>query len=313
MPAATMMALRAHARGGPEQLRYEPAPVPVPGPGEALVAVHAAGITLAELSWDLSWTTRDGADRTPVVPAHEVSGIVAAIGDGVSGLATGDAVLGLIDFDRDGAAAEFAAVPAGNLTIKPSPLPHPEAATLPLAGMTAWQALVDYAGLEPGERVLVQGGAGAVGSFAVQLAASLGARVTATGRGRDASLVRALGAERFCSAADLTEQVTGEFDVVIDTVGGAVLESSYGLLREGGRLVTLSAPPDQDQAAGRKIHAMFFIVAADPAALAGLAERVVTGTLRPLISQRFPLAEGRQAYESGRHPRPPGKTLLVVR
>ena len=109
---ATMMALRAHARGGPEQLVYEPVPVPEPGPGEVLVAVHAAGITFDEFSWDESWTTSDGVDRTPVIPAHEVSGVVAGTGADAGRLAEGDAVLGLIDFDRDGGAAEFVAVPA---------------------------------------------------------------------------------------------------------------------------------------------------------------------------------------------------------
>jgi NADPH:quinone reductase-like Zn-dependent oxidoreductase len=143
------------------------------------------------------------------------------------------------------------ATPSANLTAKPASLPHLEAATLPLAGMTAWQALVDHAQLKPGERVLVQGGAGAVGS--------------------------------------------------------------YDLLRKGGRLVTLSAPPDQDRAAQRDIRAVFFVVTADPAALSGLAERVGAASLRPLISQVFPLAEGREAYESGQHSRPPGKTLLTVR
>src|ERR1700734_3215394 len=106
----TMMALRAHARGGPERLVFEQAPVPVPGPGEALVAVHAAAITFAELTWDLTWTTRDGRDRTPVIPSHEMSGTVAGIADGVSGVAVGDEVCGLIEFDRDGAAAEYVTI-----------------------------------------------------------------------------------------------------------------------------------------------------------------------------------------------------------
>jgi NADPH:quinone reductase-like Zn-dependent oxidoreductase len=309
----SMMALRAHVRGGPEQLRYEEAPVPVLGAGEVLVAVHAAGITFAELSWDQSWTTNDGADRTPIIPAHEMSGTVAAVSDGVSGLVTGDAVLGLIDFDRDGAAAEFVAVPAANLAAKPPSLSHTDAATLPLAGMTAWQALVDHADLKPGEQVLVQGGSGAVGSFAVQLAAILGGHVTATGRGGNADFVRALGAGRYCSVDDLRSQAQGQFDVVIDTVGGTVLDSSYELLRAGGRLVALSAPPDQDKAASCNIQAMFFIVEPDPDALAGLAERASAKSLRPVISQEFPLAEGRQAYESDRHRRPPGKTILVMR
>jgi NADPH:quinone reductase-like Zn-dependent oxidoreductase len=222
-------------------------------------------------------------------------------------------VLGLIDFDRDGAAAEFVTVPAANLATKPPSVPHPVAAALPLAGMTAWQALVDHADLQPGEQVLIQGGAGAVGSFAVQLAASLGGHVTATDRGGHADLIRAAGAERVCSAADLADPAAKKFDVVIDTVGGTVLDESYGLVRPGGRLVTLSAPPDQDRAARLKIHAMFFVVTPDPVALAGLAERTRDGTLKPVISQTFPLAQGRQAYESGRQSRPPGKTILTVR
>ena len=196
----TMMALRAHARGGPEQLAYEQAPAPAAGPGEALIAVHAAAITFAELTWDLEWTSRDGKDRTPVIPSHEMSGTVAGLGDGVAGLAVGDEVIGLVDFDRDGAAAEYVVMPAAGLAAKPPSVSHVQAATLPLAALTAWQALADHAALHPGEQVLVQGGAGGVGLFAVQLAGILGGHVTATGRSTDAGFVRDLGAERFISA-----------------------------------------------------------------------------------------------------------------
>jgi NADPH:quinone reductase-like Zn-dependent oxidoreductase len=308
--ADTMMALRAHARGGPEQLVYEQAPAPVPGPGEALVAVHAAGITFAELTWDLSWTAKDGRDRTPVIPAHELSGTVAGLADGVTGVAVGDEVYALIDFDRDGAAAEFTTVPAAELAAKPRSASHAEAATLPLAALTAWQALADYAAMEPGERVLVHGGAGGVGAFAVQLAAILGGRVTATGRSGDAAFVRDLGAEAFVSAGD---PVPAGFDVVIDTVGGAVLDASYRLLRAGGRLVTLSAPPSQERAKEFGAHAMFFVVTPDPGELAQLAKLVDEGRLHTVVSQTFPLKDGRLAFESGSRPRPPGKTVLTVR
>ena len=253
----TMIALRAHARGGPEQLVYEQAPAPAAGPGEALIAVHAAAITFAELTWDLEWTTRDGADRTPVIPSHEMSGTVAGLGDGVAGLAVGDEVIGLIDFDRDGAAAEYVVMPAASLAAKPPSVSHVAAATLPLAALTAWQALADHAALQPGEQVLVQGGAGGVGLFVVQLAGILGGHVTATGRSTDADFVRDLGAEQFISAgAGQPGPAAGGFDVVIDTVGGAVLDGSRGLLREGGRLVTLGAPPDQELAGRYKVHAM---------------------------------------------------------
>jgi NADPH:quinone reductase-like Zn-dependent oxidoreductase len=310
----TMMALRAHARGGPEQLVYEQAPVPSAGPGEVLIAVHAAAITFAELTWDEEWTTRDGKYRTPVIPSHEMSGVVADLGAGVAGLAAGDEVIGLIDFDRDGAAAEYVVTPAAGLAAKPRSLSHVAAATLPLAALTAWQALTDHAAVQPGEQVLVHGGAGGVGIFAVQLAAILGAHVTATGRGADAGFVRDLGADRFISAeAGLPTPAAGGFDVVIDTVGGAVLDGSYGLLRRGGRLVTLGAPPDQELAARYKVHAMFFIVEPDATELATLAELADAGRLRAVISQTFPLAEGQQAFHSGAGARHPGKTVLVVR
>ncbi len=308
-----MMALRAHARGGPEQLVYEQAPRPEPGAGEALVAVRATGITFAELTWDESWTTRDGSDRTPVIPGHEVSGTVAAIGDNVTGVAAGDAVYGLIDFDRDGAAAEYVTVPATTLAIRPGSLTDVEAATLPLAALTAWQALVDHARLLPGERVLVQGGAGGVGVYAVQIASLLGGEVTATGRAASEDFVRQLGATGFVSAPSSSDAgQPGGFDVVIDTVGDAVLTASFDLLRQGGRLVTLAAPPDQAQAAEHNVRATFFVVEPGRDDLVEIADLADRGRLRPIVSQTFALADGRRAFESGSRARPPGKTVLVV-
>ena len=305
----TMNALRAHTRGGPEQLVYETAPVPVPGPGEALVAVHAAAITFAELTWDESWTTRDGRDRTPVIPSHEVSGTVTALGPGADGVTIGEEVYGLIDFDRDGAAAEYVTMPAAHLAATPRSVSDEEAASLPLAALTAWQALADHAALEPGERVLVQGGAGGVGNYAVQLAAILGGIVTATGHAGQRDFVLGLGATTFVAPDAVAPD---GFDVVIDTIGGAVLDASYGLTRRGGRLVTLGAPPSADKAAALGVDAMFFIVTPDAAELAKLAGLVDEGRLRPVVSQVFPLRDGRQAFESATKPHPPGKTVLTV-
>jgi NADPH:quinone reductase-like Zn-dependent oxidoreductase len=308
-----MMALRAHARGGPEQLVYEQAPRPEPGAGEALVAVRATGITFAELTWDESWTTRDGADRTPVIPGHEVSGTVTAVGGNVTGVAAGDSVYGLIDFDRDGAAAEYVTVPTTTLAARPGLVTDVEAATLPLAALTAWQALVDHAGLQSGERVLVQGGAGGVGVYAVQIASLLGGEVTATGRAASEDFVRQLGATEFVSVPSQSGHGQPDgFDVVIDTVGGEVLTASFDLLRPGGRLVTLAAPPDQAEAAGHNVRAIFFVVEPDRQDLSQIAELADQGRLRPIVSQTFALADGRRAYESGSQPHPPGKTVLVV-
>ena len=310
---STMMALRAHARGGPEQLVYEEAPVPEAGPGEALVEVHAAAITFAELTWDQTWMTLDGRDRTPTIPSHEVSGTVVALGLDASGVAVGEEVYGLIDFDRDGAAAQYVTLPAADLAARPRSVSHVDTATLPLAALTAWQALVDHASLARGERVLVLGGAGGVGVYAVQLAAALGGQVTATGRSHSEAFVLALGATDFISSRPGAGGAAAGQDVIIDTVGGQALADSFALLRRGGRLITLGAPPDQELAARQGVRAVFFVVKPDRGELARLAELVDEGRLRPVISQTFPLADGRQAYASRAQDRPPGKTVLVVR
>ncbi|MGZ4513242.1 MAG: NADP-dependent oxidoreductase [Mycobacterium sp.] len=307
-----MAALRAHRRGGVEQLVAERAPVPVPAAGEALVAVHAAAITFDELTWDETWT-RDGVSRTPVIPSHEVSGVVREAASGVADFAPGDEVYGLIPFDRDGAAAEFVCVPAADLAPKPSTVSHAVAAALPLAGLTALQALVDHAGVRPGEAVLVHGGAGGVGALTVQLAAMRGARVTATVRSDAGDLVRGYGAVRVIDVRTETFD-DAVYDVVIDTVGGETLDRSFPVLRRGGRLVTLSAPPPAGRSDEYGVTATFFIVTPNRDQLTELAALVDSGRLHVEIAQTFPLDRGREAFESGRRPgRRAGKTVIVVR
>lgn len=311
----TMTALRAHHRGGPEVLVVEQAPVPVPAPGEVLIAVSAAAITFDELTWDETWL-RDGVDRTPTIPSHEVSGVVAAVADDVTDFAVGDEVFGLIQFDRDGAAAEYVTVPAADLAPRPRTVSHSVSAALPLAGLTAWQALVDHARVQPGERVLVHGGAGGVGALTVQLAVALGADVTTTVRSDEARDVAAsFGARRVIDTR--TEQFDGEgveYDVVIDTIGGQTLERSLGIVRPGGRLVTLSAPPPQGRAEALQIEAIFFIVVPDRGQLNRLTELVDGSKLHVAIAASYPLTEGRAAFEIGRAPRRrPGKTVITVR
>jgi NADPH:quinone reductase-like Zn-dependent oxidoreductase len=309
----TMTALRAHRRGGPEVLTVEQAPIPVPAGGEVLVAVDAAAITFDELTWDETWS-RDGVDRTPIIPSHEVSGVVAAAAPDVTDFAVGDAVYGLIQFDLDGAAADYVAVPAADLAARPATLSHVESAALPLAGLTAWQALVDHAKVQAGERVLVHGGAGGVGAFTVQVAHALGAEVTTTVRGEVAELVRGFGADHVVDTRTEAFDAPGAtYDVVIDTVGGETLERSFRVLRPGGRLVTLSAPPPAGKAEQYGVAATFFIVTPDRAQLTHLARLVDDFQLHVAISATFPLERGREAYESGRKPhRKPGKTVLVI-
>jgi NADPH:quinone reductase-like Zn-dependent oxidoreductase len=309
-----MTALRAHHQGGPDVLVVESAPVPVPAADEVLVAVHAAAITFDELKWPQTWT-RDGVSRTPVILSHEVSGVVSDIGTDVTDFAPGDEVCGLIGFDRDGAAADFVAVPAVDLASKPGRLPHAVAAVLPLAGLTALQALVDQAAVQPGEAVLVHGGAGGVGILTVQLAAILGANVTATIRSGAGELLCSLGAQRVIDVrTEAFDKAGAVYDVVIDTVGGEALDRSFGVLRAGGRLVSIAGSPSEDKAAEKDITAKFFLVSSNRDQLAELAALVEDGRLRVEIAETYPLAKSRQAFESSRSPnRRPGKTVIIVR
>jgi NADPH:quinone reductase-like Zn-dependent oxidoreductase len=310
-----MMALRAHSRGGPEQLVYEQAPKPTPGPGEVLVRVHAVGITFAELSWDQTWTREDGTDRTPIIPGHEVSGVVEQVGDD-SRFAVGDEVYGLIDFDRDGAAAQYVCLPEAGLARKPVTVAHEQAAAMALSALTAWQALTDRAALRAREKVLVTGGSGGVGVYAVQLAHGCGAEVIATGAERGRDLVTRLGADEYLdytTVGPLEQRVSG-VDIVLDASGAADNDDDalYQVLRPGGRMILLSAPPDPERAKKHDVHATFFIVSPNAEQLAVLAELVDDSRLEPIVSQTLPLAAGRSAYESGGRPHPPGKTVLVV-
>lgn len=312
---ADMAALRAHHRGGPEVLVTERAPIPVPGPGEVLIEVHAAAITFDELTWPETWE-RGGRDRTPIIPSHEVSGVVAATADDVTEWGVGDEVFGLLRFDRDGAAAEYVTAPAADLALRPTSVSHAEAAALPLAGLTAWQALVDHAAVRPGQRVLVHGGAGGVGALTVQLAVLLGADVSTTVRSDAArDFASTLGASHVVDTrGQAFDAPDACYDVVIDTVGGDTLDRSFEIVCSGGKLVTLSAPPPPGKADAFEIDATFFIVEPDQAALRKLALYVDEATLHVAIARTYALADGRAAFESGRESgRRPGKTVLTIR
>ncbi len=310
-----MTALRAHRRGGPEQLLVEVVPRPRAQRPDVLVKVRAAAITFNELLWEETWS-RDGQDRTPVIPSHEWSGVVEEA-DEATGFQVGQEVFGMVPFDRDGSAAEFVVVPPEFIAVKPAGLTHVEAAALPLAGLTAWQALVDHAHVEQGRRVLVLGAAGSVGAYAVQLALLLGAQVTATALERDRDYVRSLGEadavftdDRSANSAQLT---AGAFDVVVDTVGGSLMSESMRLTRRGGVFITLQQPPPAELAETLGVEGVFFVVRSTRAGLDHLRDWVEQGRLEVSVAATYPLSEGRAAFESGALPvRRPGKTVLVV-
>ena len=302
-PVRTMFAMRA-AGPDPASLTGERIPVPEPDTGEVLVAVRATAVTAGELSWPETW---------PAIPCHDMSGVVMAIGNGVTDWQLGAEVYGLVGFDRPGAAAEFVTVPAADLAARPAAADHEQAAALPLGALTAWQALHEHAQLQPGQHVLVHGGAGGVGAYAVQLAATHGARVTATASTRDRAFVTELGAAEVIDYAARFEDEVADVDVVVDPVGGEVLSRSWPVLRRGGILVAIADEPDPGHGGRDDLHAVYFVVRPDGSQLRELASLVDSQQLRPAVSLMFELDELPAAFRAQQQrPRPPGKVVIRV-
>jgi NADPH:quinone reductase-like Zn-dependent oxidoreductase len=304
-----MKAIRTHEPTGISGLVFEEAPDPTPNFCEVLVKVAACGITHNELDWPI-WTCRAGHRRTSVIPGHEVSGVVVALGFGTAGLAVGDEVYGLTDQLRDGAAAEYVAVEARNLAAKPRTVDHVHAAAVPRAGLTAWQGLFDHGKLAQGQTVVIHGAGGAVGSMAVQLARWAGAEVIGTGRSHSRELVADLGADRYVALdAERLDDLAGRADLVFDTIGGDVLAGSPALLKPGGRLVTVRAdtplPTTRDD-----IGTVVFIQESNRAQLAELARLVDEGHLRPQVGAVYPLAQAVEAYSAKAAGGVAGRTVL---
>jgi NADPH:quinone reductase-like Zn-dependent oxidoreductase len=282
-------------------------PYPHAAENDVVVRVHAAGFTPGELDWPATWTDRAGRDRTPSVPGHELSGVVEELGYGTTGVSVGQRVFGLADWTRDGTLAEYVAVEARNLAPLPADVDHTLAAALPISGLTAWQGLFDHARLVAGQTVLIHGVAGGVGSIAVQLAREAGARVIGTGRSADRDRASALGVDAFLDLRADTLEDVGEVDVVFDVIGGDILDRSAALVRAGGTLVTIAAPPKVRPRDGR---AVFFVVEPDRARLTELVTRVRDGWLKPLVGAVRPLAEAPAALAPATRTR--GKTIIRV-
>ena len=300
--ARTMSAICASSPD-PASLTSETIPVPNPGPGEVLVEVHATAVTAGELSWPESW---------PAIPCHDLSGVVAETGSEVVGWRPGDEVYGLVAFDRPGAAAEYVTTSAADLAARPSGVGHAEAASVPLGALTAWQALHEHARLQPGQHVLVHGGAGGVGIYAVQLASLYGARVTATASARDTEFVAGLGADEVLDYTRRFEDHVHDVDVVVDPVGGEVMARSWPVLRSGGILVAIAEDPDGDHGGRDDVRDVYFVVKPDGGQLRELAALVSNQQLRPAVSAVFGLADLAAAFLAQRPARAPGKVIIKV-
>lgn len=294
----------------PPGLTLEDVPQPRPGPGEVLVRVHAAGVTPSELGWYPTTHTTDGGKRSRAIPGHEFSGTIAAAGEGVSDAAAGQEVFGMNDWFADGATAEYCLTRPELIAPKPERATHADAASLPIAALTAWQGLFDRAKLAAGERVLIHGGSGAVGVVAIQLARHRGAEVITTASAPQADFLRRLGAGRVIDyRAAAFEDGLGPIDVVFDTVGGDTLARSWNVLRPGGRLVTIASAGEATS--DPRIKEAFFIVEPNRAQLVAVARLVDAGELHPAVDLVVPFARSDAAYAQ-KVARPNGHGRVVI-
>jgi NADPH:quinone reductase-like Zn-dependent oxidoreductase len=303
-------AVRVHAFGGLDAMIYEDVPRPAPAADQILVKVAAAGVG----PWDL-WV-RSGRSvmpqPLPLTLGADLSGIVEAVGEGVTGFAPGSAVYGVTNARFTGAYAEYAVADAGMLAARPAGLNDVEAASVPVIACTALQMLFEHAGVEAGQTVVVIGGGGNVGAYAVQLALLAGAQVVATGRTQELARISALGAVAVDADVAIPARYLGRADAVIDTVGGLALENAFAWLRVGGVLVSSAAEPDQERARHHKVRAQFMLVAVTTHKLVQLADLFSTGDLQTRIAEVLGLSDARRAHaliESGTAP--PGKLVLI--
>jgi NADPH:quinone reductase-like Zn-dependent oxidoreductase len=299
-----MHAVVMHETGEPDVLRYEDVEPPEPGDGDVLLRVAAASVN------PVDWKLRRGfmPRPLPAVLGNDVSGTVEVSRAG--GFAEGDEAFGRA---ASGGYAELATASSGAIARKPDGVSHEEAASIPVAGLTAWQALFDRGGLERGQTVLVAGAAGGVGHLAVQFGKHAGARVIATGSARNRDFVLGLGADEY---VDYTEQDVGEavsgVDVALDTVGGETTQTLLPTVREGGILVCIAGPPPEDAARERGVRAELLVSSPDSAQLTRIAELVAAGNVRVEIAERLPLADVRRAHELSETGHVRGKIVLTV-
>lgn len=312
--APVMLALHQTALGGPEVLRLTELPRPSPGPGEILVAVHAAGLNPTDVKHR---ALSIFLPPPPLTLGWDVSGTVTETGFGVTLFRPGDEVFGMLPYPYGaGSHAEYVTGPARAFAAKPTGIDHVQAAALPLAALTAWQALVETAGLTSGQRVLVHAAAGGVGHLAVQIAKERGAHVTGTASAPKHDFLRELGADVCVDhrSADFTD-TEDRYDVVLDTLGGDTATRSVSVLRPGGVVVSLLPVAADTLAAAEKAQAraVVLLVEHDHAGMRAVAELVDRGRLRPHVSGTFPLAEGARAHVLAETGRTTGKLVITVR
>jgi NADPH:quinone reductase-like Zn-dependent oxidoreductase len=308
-----MKAVNIYAYGHGEQLKYEEVEKPSINDDDVLIKVVATSVN------PLDWKVREGYLKEmvpytfPVILGWDVSGVVSAVGSKVSQFKVGDAVYSRPDVQRAGTYAEYVAVRASEVAQKPQTLSHTEAASIPLTGITAWEALINTAQLTEGHRVLIHAGSGGVGTLAVQLAKSRGAYVISTTSKKNMALVQSLGADEVIDyrQQDFSQEVK-DVDVVFDTIGGTVQENSWGVLKPGGILVSITDPPSEEKAKAHGVRSAFIFIQPNAEILKSLAELLDAGTMRPVIGGEFALKDIQKAHALSETGHAVGKIVLYV-
>jgi NADPH:quinone reductase-like Zn-dependent oxidoreductase len=291
----TMRVMRFNDSSDAPALIAGTAPVPQPGRGEMLIRVHAAGVTPTELLWYPTSHTLDGGRRTGAIPGHEFSGVVEAVAADVDPDQIGREVFGMNDWFADGATADYCISSSTSLAAKPSRLSHLEAASVPIGALTARQGLFERAKLQAGERILIHGGSGAVGVFAIQFARRAGAHVVTTASARNFDFLSQLGANEVIDyRMDRFEDRARDLDVVFDTVGGETLKRSWSLLEPRGRAVTIAA--DSEGTKDERIEKAFFIVEPNQKELTEISRLLDSGDLQCFVDAVVPFDRASDAY-----------------
>lgn len=309
---ATMKAVRIHDFGGPEAMTIDDLPVPQPQGDEILLRVHAASVN------PVDYKTREGKfsaitkAKLPITLGRDVSGTVESCGPDQRAVKRGDALYAMLGADRGGF-AEYVLVKATEAAPKPARLSHAEAAAVPLAALTAWQGLFDHGGLAAGQRVLIHGGAGGVGHFAVQFAKAKGATVITTVSGDDLDFVRQLGADQVIDyKTQRFDEMVRDVDLVFDLVGGETQERSWSVLKPGGILVSTLGQPPKDKAAQHKVRAAGYMAQPNAAELAEIGRLIDAGKVRPVVAATLPLSQAQQAEDQQQHGHVHGKIVLEL-
>jgi NADPH:quinone reductase-like Zn-dependent oxidoreductase len=309
----TMKAIRIHSFGGPEVLKSEEAPMPEPKADEVLIKIYASGVN------PVDWKIREGMSKErfptnfPLIPGWDVSGVVERMGEDVTNFKRGDEVYSRPDLTKNGTYAEYVAVKASQVALKPKTIDHVHAAAVPLAGLTAWQGLFDHGKLKAGERVLIQAASGGVGSFAVQFAKWKGAYVIGTTSGKNIEFVKSLGADEVIDyEKEKFEDRVKNVDLVFDTQGGEIQRRSFHVLKAGGRLITTVKPESNDESKSKHIQVDGYMAESFPEDLHQIAGLIDLGKIKPIIGKVLPLEQAAEAQRLSKEGHTRGKIVLEV-